>query len=90
MQGRRRKRRRRQEGGHGRSMCIKHIAVVVRLHVRRPEIARLQGGRCGCGIALANTAFDLGIKVDPLTSERMECMVVCREHLTSRKGFTMR
>ena len=77
--------------GHVKRICVKHIAVVVRkLHVRRPKIERPHGRRCGCGIALANAAFDRGVEVDPLTSVWMECLVVCREYLTSRKGFTMR
>lgn len=78
-------------GGHDRNICVKHIAVVVRRpHVRRPEIGRLHVGRRGCGIALANAAFDRWVEVDSLTLVWMECLVVSREHLTSRKGFAVR
>ena len=83
--------RRGQVGRHHRSIYVKHIAVVVRRpHVRRPEIGRLHVGRRGCGIALANAAFERGVEVKSRTLVWNACLVVSREHLASRKGFTVR
>ena len=78
-------------GGADRSICVKHIPVVVRRpHVRRPEIGRIHVGRRGCGIALANAAFDRGVEAKSLTLVWNACLIVSREHLTGRKGFAVR